>query len=159
MSNTGIRRQQRPYFQPLKFMAERGGLYCSNFRNSLAFYYFLRNTCIFCRLCPSLSSLISLSNALQSLQWTSKVPKKSNTSNKPGAAFVPTRTKVFQGRGGVLRLVVLILTEAMSEVAVRCRELLSSSHHRIIGRRLPRSGPHRCGSRWIRGGEAHIQKT
>src|ERR1700676_3115981 len=80
-------------------MAERVGLYCSSFRNSLSFCHFTRNTRIFCRLCPSLSSLISLSNALQSLQWTSKVPKKSNKSNKRGAAFVPTRTKVFRGQG------------------------------------------------------------
>ena len=41
----------------------------------------------------------------------SKVPKKSNMSNKPGASFVPTSDKVFRGqaRDGILRLVVLIL--------------------------------------------------
>ena len=32
----------------------------------------------------SLSSLVRLSSALQSLLWTSKVPKKSNMSNKSG---------------------------------------------------------------------------
>ncbi len=41
----------------------------------------------------------------------SKVPKKSNMSNKPGVSFVPTSDKVFRGqaRDGILRLVVLIL--------------------------------------------------
>jgi hypothetical protein len=63
-------------------MAERGGLYGCIFRNSLRFCHFTRNTCIFCRLLPSLSSRMRLSNALQSLLWTSKVPKKSNMSNK-----------------------------------------------------------------------------
>jgi hypothetical protein len=65
-------------------MAERGGLYRSIFRNSLVFCHFIRKTCIFCRLRTSLSSLFCLSNALPSLLWTSKVPKKSNMSNKPG---------------------------------------------------------------------------
>ena len=65
-------------------MAERGGLYCSFFRNSLVFCHFIRKTSIFCCLRPSLSSRIRLSSALQSLLWTSKVPKKSNMSNKPG---------------------------------------------------------------------------
>jgi hypothetical protein len=67
-----------------EFLTERGGLYGSIFRNSLRFCHFTRNTCIFCRLLPSLSSRIRLSNALQSLLWTSKVPEKSNMSNKPG---------------------------------------------------------------------------
>jgi hypothetical protein len=65
-------------------MAERGGLYCSIFRNSHRFCHLTRNTCIFCRLRTSLSSHFRLSNALQSLLWTSKVPKKSNMSNKTG---------------------------------------------------------------------------
>jgi hypothetical protein len=65
-------------------MAERGGLYCSFFSNSLVFCHFIRKTRIFCRLTPSLSSRIRLSNAFPSLQWTSKVPKKSNMSNKIG---------------------------------------------------------------------------
>jgi hypothetical protein len=68
-------------------MAERGGLYCSFFRNSLVFCHFVRKTPIFCRLRPSLSSRIRLSSALQSLLWTSKVPKKSNISNKSGFPF------------------------------------------------------------------------
>ena len=42
---------------------------------------------VFCRLLPSLSSRMRLSNALQSLLWTSKVPKKGNISNKPGFFF------------------------------------------------------------------------
>src|ERR1700675_779922 len=67
-------------------MAERGGLYRSFFRNSLVFCHFIRKTCIFCCLRTSLSSLCRLSNALPSLQWTSKVPKKSNMSNKSGFA-------------------------------------------------------------------------
>ena len=36
---------------------------------------------------PSLSSCIRLSSALQSLLWTSRVPKKSNISNKSGFLF------------------------------------------------------------------------
>ena len=68
-------------------MAERGGLYCSFFRNSLVFCHFIRKTSIFCRLRTSLSSLFRLSSALQSLQWTSKVLKKSNMSNKSGFLF------------------------------------------------------------------------
>jgi hypothetical protein len=64
-------------------MAERGGLYCFFFRNSLVFFHFIRKTRIFCRLRTSLSSLFRLNSALQSLLWTSKVPKKSNMSNKP----------------------------------------------------------------------------
>jgi hypothetical protein len=68
-------------------VAERGGLYCSFFRNSLVFCHFVCKTSIFCRLRTSLSSLFRLSNALQSLLWTSKVPKKSNMSNKPGFSF------------------------------------------------------------------------
>jgi len=81
-----------------------GGLYCSFLRNSLVFYHFIRKTRIFCRLRPSLSSLIGLSNALRSLLWTSKVPKKSNMSNKPGAPFAPSSDKVFRGqaRDGIL---------------------------------------------------------
>ena len=59
----------------LEFLTESGGLYCSFFRNSLVFCHFIRKTRIFCCLRTSLS-------ALQSLLWTSKVPKKSNTSNK-----------------------------------------------------------------------------
>jgi hypothetical protein len=70
----------------LEFLAERGGLYGSIFHNSIRFCHFTRNTRVFCRLLPSLSSRIRLSNALQSLLWTSKVPKKSNMSNKPGFA-------------------------------------------------------------------------
>jgi hypothetical protein len=50
--------------------------------NSVRFCHFTRNTRVFCRLLPSLSSRMRLSNALQSLLWTSKVPKKSNMSNK-----------------------------------------------------------------------------
>jgi hypothetical protein len=65
-------------------VAERGGLYCCVFRNSLRFCHFVRNTRVFCRLLPSLSSRIRLSNAFPSLLWTSKVLKKSNMSNKPG---------------------------------------------------------------------------
>ncbi len=65
-------------------VAERGGLYCSIFRNSLRFCHFTRNTFIFCRLWPSLSSPMSLTSASQSLQWTSKVLQKSNMSNKTG---------------------------------------------------------------------------
>src|SRR6266446_5774465 len=61
-----------------------GGLYCSFFHNSLVFCYFIRKTRLFCRLRPSLSSRIRLTSALQSLLWTSKVPKKSNMSNKLG---------------------------------------------------------------------------
>ena len=68
----------------LEFLTERGGLYCSFFRNSLVFCHFVRKTRIFCRFRPSRSSRIRLSSALQSLLWTSKVPKKSNISNKPG---------------------------------------------------------------------------
>jgi hypothetical protein len=68
----------------LEFLAERGGLYCCVFRNSLRFCYFARNARVFCRLLPSLGSLIRLSNAFPSLLWTSKVPKKSNKSNNPG---------------------------------------------------------------------------
>jgi hypothetical protein len=30
------------YYQPLIFLAERGGLYCSFFRNSLVFRHFIR---------------------------------------------------------------------------------------------------------------------
>ncbi len=71
----------------LHFLAERGGLYCSFFRNSLVFCHFVRKTRIFCRFRPSLSSRIRLSSALQSLLWTSKVPKKSNMSNKSGFLF------------------------------------------------------------------------
>ena len=66
---------------------EGGGLYCSFFRNSLVFCHFIRKTRIFCRLRTSLISLFRLSSALQSLLWTSKVPKKSNMSNKPGFSF------------------------------------------------------------------------
>jgi hypothetical protein len=65
----------------------RGGLYCSFFCNSLVFCHFIRKTRIFCRLRPRLSSRIRLSSALQSLLWTSKVPKKSNISNKFGFPF------------------------------------------------------------------------
>jgi hypothetical protein len=64
-----------------------GGLYCSFFPNSLVFCHFTRKTRIFCRLRTSLSSLSRLSSALQSLLWTSKVPKKSNMSNKSGFLF------------------------------------------------------------------------
>jgi hypothetical protein len=53
-----------------------GGLYCCIFRNSLRFFHFTRNTRVFCRLLPSLSSRIRLSNAFPSLLWTPKVPKK-----------------------------------------------------------------------------------
>jgi hypothetical protein len=56
------------------------------------------------------------------------VPKKSNTSNKPGAAFVPTRTKVFQRRGGILRLVVLIL----GRVSVGQRALMQYSRNQNV---------------------------
>jgi hypothetical protein len=69
----------------LNYMAERGdyiALYCSFLRNSLVFCHFIRKTRIFCRLRTRLSSLFRLSSALQSLLWTSKVPKKSNISNK-----------------------------------------------------------------------------
>jgi len=65
------------YLLMILAVAERGGLYWRGFRNSVCFYHFTRNTCIFCRLRPSLSSLIRLSNALQSLLWTPKVLKKS----------------------------------------------------------------------------------
>jgi hypothetical protein len=37
------------------------GLYCSSFRNPIGFSHLTRNTRIFCRLRPVLSSLISLS--------------------------------------------------------------------------------------------------
>jgi hypothetical protein len=69
-------------------MEERGGLYCCFFRNSLVFCHFVRKTRIFCRFRPSLTSRIRLSSALQSLLWTSKVPKKSNLSNKSGFLFL-----------------------------------------------------------------------
>jgi hypothetical protein len=59
----------------------RGGLYCFLFRNPLVFCHFVRKTHIFCRFRPSLSG------ALQSLLWTSKVPKKGNMSNKSGFLF------------------------------------------------------------------------
>jgi hypothetical protein len=74
----------RPGWLIPKELAERGGLYCSFFRNSLVFSHFIRKTRIFCRLRPSLSSLVRRSSALQSLLWTSKVLKKSNISNKLG---------------------------------------------------------------------------
>jgi len=61
-----------------------GGLYCSIFHNSLRFCHFTRNTHVFWRLLPSLSGRIRLSNAFPSLLRTSKMPKKSNMSNKPG---------------------------------------------------------------------------
>jgi hypothetical protein len=102
----GILSRKRSHIVSIRLglMAERGGLYCSFFHNSLVFYHFIRKTRIFCRLGPSLSSLIRLSNALRSLLWTSKVPKKSNMSNKPGAPFAPTSDKVFRGqaRDGIL---------------------------------------------------------
>jgi len=60
-----------------------GGLYCAFFHNFIVFCHFIRKTRVFFRLWPSLSSLIRLSSAFQSLLWTSKVPKKSNASNKP----------------------------------------------------------------------------
>jgi hypothetical protein len=80
----------------LLYSTGEGGLYCSGFRNSLAFCHIARNTCIFCRLWPSLSSPISLTSASQSLQWTSKVPKKSNMSNKP-VLLCPVSDKGFWG--------------------------------------------------------------
>jgi len=48
------------------------------------FCHFIRKTRIFRRLRTSLSSLFRLGSALQSLLWTSKVPKKSSMSNKLG---------------------------------------------------------------------------
>src|SRR5260370_13395574 len=65
-----------------EFWRRGGGLYCSSLHNSFSFCHFARNTCIFCPLWPSLSSRTRLSNAASSLLWTSKVPKKSNMSNK-----------------------------------------------------------------------------
>src|SRR5260370_11734530 len=65
-------------------LSERGGLYCDFFRNSIVFCHFVCKTSIFCRLGPSLSSLFCLSGALQPLLWTSQVPTKSKTRNKPG---------------------------------------------------------------------------
>src|SRR5205809_5618527 len=62
----------------------RGGLYRAFFRNIIVFCHFIRKIGIFCRLRTCLSSLFRLSTALQSLLWTSKVPKKSNMSNKSG---------------------------------------------------------------------------
>ncbi len=79
--------QAQPLEAVRENLAERGGLYCSFFRNSLVFCHFVRKTRIFCRFRPSLSSRIRLSSALQSLLWTSKVPKKSNMSNKSGFLF------------------------------------------------------------------------
>jgi hypothetical protein len=84
------------YLLRILAMAERGGLYCSFFRNSLVFCHFVRKTLIFCRFRPSLSSRIRLSSALQSLQWTSKVPKKSNISNKLG--FPSYRIQAFAAK-------------------------------------------------------------
>ena len=72
----------------LSLVAEEGGLYCSFSRNSLVFCHFIRKTRIFCCLRPSLSSRIRLSSALLSLLWTSKVPKKSNMSNKLRISFL-----------------------------------------------------------------------
>jgi hypothetical protein len=79
-----VARRQNPHKHWVCYGGE-GGLYCSFFCNSLVFCHFIRKTRIFCRLRPSLSSRIRLSSALQSLLWTSKVPKKSNISNKPGS--------------------------------------------------------------------------
>jgi hypothetical protein len=50
----------------LRYGGEGGGLYCSIVHNSIGFCHFTRNTCIFCRLLPSPSSRIRLSNAVQS---------------------------------------------------------------------------------------------
>jgi len=86
MSSTENRQKKICIINHLHFLAERGGLYCSFFRNPLVFFHFIRKTRIFCCLKPSLSSRIRLSNALQSLLWTSKVPEKSNMSNKPFAS-------------------------------------------------------------------------
>ena len=94
----------------LYFLAERGGLYCSFFCNSLVFCHFIRKTRIFCCLRPGLSSLIRLSNALLSLLWTSKASRKSNMSNKPRTPLSQPRTKFFerQGSDGILRLVLIL---------------------------------------------------
>ena len=67
-----------------------GGLYRSFFHNPIFLCHFIRKTRVFFRLWPSLTSRIRLSSALQSLLWTSKLPKKSNISNKPGFALVAT---------------------------------------------------------------------
>jgi hypothetical protein len=72
------------YLLMILAMAERGGLYRSFYRNSPVFCHFIHKTRIFCRLRSGLRSFIRLSSALPSLLWTSKVPKKSNMSNKPG---------------------------------------------------------------------------
>jgi hypothetical protein len=86
VSNTGNRPKKCLYFQ--LYLWRRGrGLYCSFFRNTLVFCHFAHNACICCRLRPRLTSRIRLSSALQSLLWTSKVPKKSNMSNKFGFLF------------------------------------------------------------------------
>ena len=98
---------------------ERGGLYCSFFHNSLVFYHFIHKTRIFCRLRPSLSSLIRLSNALRSLLWTSKVPKKSNMSNKPGA---PCRTKFFGARQETAYSTPCRFDPRSSEVRAACAD-------------------------------------
>ena len=74
--------QRRDIFTDDFSYGGEGGLYCAFFHNFIVFCHFIRKTRVFFRLWPSLSSLIRLSSAFQSLLWTSKVPKKSNMSNK-----------------------------------------------------------------------------
>jgi hypothetical protein len=81
--NAVVQNNGATYLLMILAMAERGGLYCAFFHNFIVFCHFIRKTRVFFRLWPSLSSLIRLSSAFQSLLWTSKVPKKSNTCNKP----------------------------------------------------------------------------
>ena len=88
MSNTKKAREKNLYFQALIFWRRGGDYIAPFFHNSLVFYHFIRKTRIFCRLRPSLSSLIRLSNALRSLLWTTKALKKSNMSNKPGPSLL-----------------------------------------------------------------------
>ena len=88
MSNTKKAREKKPVFSSTYILAERGDYIAPFFHNSLVFYHFIRKTRIFCRLRPSLSSLIRLSNALRSLLWTTKALKKSNMSNKPGPSLL-----------------------------------------------------------------------
>jgi hypothetical protein len=87
MEGTRGRALNYTYRIDFKSSGGEGGLYLSIFRNSLRFCHFARNSNVFCRLLRSLSSRIRLSDAAQSLQWTSKVLKKSNMSNKPGFSF------------------------------------------------------------------------
>jgi hypothetical protein len=62
----------------------RGGIILLHFLQLSSFPPLTRNTRVFYRLLPSLSSRIRLSNAFPSLLWTPKVPQKSNMSNKTG---------------------------------------------------------------------------